>query len=115
MHKIIAVMCAIFIDIHGVILPSDRSLFAVGETLLLQCNTTPPNLPVAWRSYTVATNGFVNLENDSRVTFSPPDIKTSATLVNLNEGDSGDYECFGADPKFARLRGSANDIFILPG
>ena len=114
MYEIIAVMFGIFTDIHGVILPSNRTFFAVGETLLLQCDTTPPNFPVSWRSNTITTNGFVNLSNDSRVTFSPPDIKTFTTLVNLNEGDAGDYECFGADPQLSRLR-SRRDIFILPG
>ena len=111
-------MCAIFTDIHGVILPSNRRLFAAGETLLLQCNTTPPNLPVAWRSYPftfTGLSGFVNLANDSRVTFSPPDIKTSATLVNISEHDNADYECFGADPELARLRRQSRDFFILPG
>lgn len=96
-------------------MPSNRSLFAVGETLIMQCNTTPADLPVAWESDTVTTNGFINLANDSRVTFGPPDIKTFATLANINEGDSGDYECFGADPQLASLRRRANDLFILPG
>ena len=115
MYEIIAVMCGLFTDIHDVILPSNRIYFTVGETLLLQCNTTPPNLPVSWRSSTVTTNySDVSLANDSRVTFSPPDIKTFATLVNLNEGDSGEYECFGADPQFASLS-KDEEILIFPG
>ena len=116
MYEIIAVMCAIFTDIHDVILRNINNFtFVAGDTLTLQCITTPPNLPVAWRSYPFSITGLINLANDPRVTFIPPDIKTSAILANINEGDTARYECFGADPQFARLRREINEIIIFPG
>ena len=107
-------MCNI-LDIHGVILPSNRGFFAVGETLVLQCNTTPPDLPVMWKKFTANTNGFVSLENDSRATFSPADSRTFATLANITLDDAGDYECIGAAPELANIQQRANDIFVLSG
>lgn len=107
-------MC-IILDIHGVILPSNRTFFAAGESLVLQCNTTPSDLPVVWERFTTSTNGFVSLANDSRVTFDPVDSKTFATLANITLSDAGDYECFGAAPQLANIRQRANDIFVIPG
>lgn len=103
------------IDVHGVILRSNRSFYVVGESLQLQCNTTPPDLPVMWEKYTVNTNGFVSLANDMRTSFTPTDNKTFATLANITLSDSGDYECFGAIPQLASIRRRANDIFVLKG
>ena len=107
-------MCTI-IDIHGVILPSNRNFFAVGESLVLQCNTTPPDLPVMWERFTASSNAFVNLANDSRATFNPADSKTFATLTNITLSDAGDYECVGAAPQLANIRQRSDDILVLPG
>lgn len=70
---------------------------------------------MTWERYTATTNGFINLANDSRATFSPANSKTFATLANLTLGDSGDYECVGAAPQLSSIRQRANDLFILPG
>ena len=81
----------------------------------MQCNTTPPDLPVVWERFTASNNAFVSLANDSRVTFNPADRKTFATLANITLSDAGDYECVGAAPQLASIRQRANDIFVLPG
>ena len=102
----------VYLDIHGVILPSNRSFFTVGESLVLRCNTTPPDLPVTWERSIATTNGFISLANDSRATFNPINIKTLATLASVTLGDTGDYKCVGDVPQ---LNSSAHDIFIIPG
>ena len=83
--------------------------------MLLKCNTTPPDLPVTWERYTNITMGFVNLVNNTRSSFNPPDSKTIANLSSLNTGDAGDYECFSTIPQLADVRRRANDITIIPG
>ncbi|XP_065913056.1 uncharacterized protein [Dysidea avara] len=103
-----------YFDVHEVIELSGRSIFAVGEDLLLKCNTTPPDLPVTWERYTNITMGFVNLVNNTRSSFNPPDSKTIANLSSLNTGDAGDYECFSTIPQLADVRRRANDITIIP-
>ena len=105
----------VYIDVHEVIELNGRSIFAAGEDLLLKCNTTPPDLPVTWERNTVITENFVNLANDSRSSFNPPDSKTIANLSSLNTGDTGDYECFSTIPQLADIRRRANDLFVLPG
>ena len=105
----------IFTDIHGVILPTNRSFFAIGESFVLQCNTTPPNLPVMWERITANTNGsFVNLANDPRTTFIPPDNKTLARLANVTLSDTGNYSCLGIDPQLGGLM-PQESIHIIPG
>ena len=105
-------MCNIFTDVHGVIFSSNRTFFAVGENLVLQCNTTPPDLVVSWEEFNDTTNGFVN---DPRSTFSPVGINTFATLANLTLSDTGVYGCFPADTQLARLGQQADGIVVLPG
>jgi len=93
-----------------------RSILVAGEDLLLRCNTTPPDLPVAWERNTVITPDFANLADDPRSSFHPPNTKTTANLTNINTGDSGDYECFSSNiPQLANIRARANDNVVLPG
>lgn len=101
-----------FLDIHGVIFPSNRSFFTVEESPVLQCNTTPPNLPVSWERINDTTNGFMN---DQRATFSPVGINTFATLANLTLNDTGVYGCFPFDTQLASLGQQAEGLFVLPG
>ena len=84
---------------------------------MLQCNTTPPDLPVVWERFRASNSadGFVSLANDSRVTFNPADRKTVATLANITLSDAGDYECVGASPQLANISLPENNIFVLPG
>jgi len=106
-------MYIILIDVHGVIFPSNRNLFAIGESVTLRCNTTPSDLPVIWERNTA--NGFVNLANDSSAIFSPANSKTNVTLPNIMLSDAGGYVCFGAAPQFVGMRGVIHDIIVVTG
>jgi len=99
------------VDIVDVESVNGRETFAVGEEIVLMCNTIPPNLIVTWE---VQRNGVFEAVNNSLVQYEPFSLRTVLRFTVLTASRALQYQCRGTG-ELVNVTANELTIDVLPG